>query len=75
MKRPGLPDGIKVDKEGNLWATGPGGIHVFSPVGKHLGTLNTGVATANLNWGDDGSVLYIAADHNLARIKTSAKGK
>lgn len=71
----GLPDGMKVDTKGNLFATGPGGVHVFSPDGVHLGTIATGVATANCNWGDDGSVLYITADKNLCRIKLSTKGK
>lgn len=71
----GLPDGMKVDKAGNLFATGPGGVLVFSPDGKHLGTINTDEPTANCNWGDDGSVLYIAANHYLSRIKTSTKGK
>ena len=42
----GLPDGFKVDREGNLWATGPGGVHVFSPGGKHLGQIDTGEATS-----------------------------
>jgi gluconolactonase len=71
----GLPDGLKVDREGNLWATGPGGVLIFSPEGKHLGTLATGEATANCGWGDDGSVLYITADMYLARLKTKTKGK
>ncbi len=71
----GLPDGMKVDKDGNLFATGPGGLHVFAPDGALLGSLETGVATANCNWGNDGSILYVAADHNLCRIKTSTKGK
>lgn len=70
----GLPDGMKVDVNGNLWATGPGGVLVFTKEGKHLGTLATGVATANCGWGDDGSVLYICADKNLLRIKTLTKG-
>jgi gluconolactonase len=74
-KQKGLPDGMKVDKAGNLFATGPGGLHVFSPDGKLLGTLATGVATANCNWGDDGSVLYIAADKAICRVKTTTKGK
>ena len=73
-KKPGLPDGLKIDKDGNLWATGPGGVVVLSPEGKHLGTLATGVPTANCGWGDDGSVLYITADKNLVRVKTSTKG-
>ncbi len=71
----GLPDGMKLDKDGNIFATGPGGVLVFSPDGTHLGTLLTGVATANCGWGDDGSVLYITAHKNLLRIKTSTKGK
>ena len=43
----GLPDGMKVDTRGNLFATGPGGVLVFTPDGKHLGTFATGEATAN----------------------------
>jgi gluconolactonase len=74
-KQKGLPDGMKVDQAGNLFATGPGGVHVFTPAGKLLGTLATGVATANCGWGDDGTVLYVTADKNLCRIKTTTKGK
>ena len=70
----GLPDGLKVDKAGNLFATGPGGVFVFSPGGKHLGTINTGEATANVGWGGDGTVLYITADMFLGRIKTKTRG-
>ena len=65
---------MKVDKKGNLFATGPGGVFIFSPDGKHLGTLNTGEATANCNWGNDGSVLYITADMYLCRIRTKTSG-
>lgn len=71
----GLPDGMKVDRAGNVFATGPGGVLIFSPEGKMLGALDTGEATANCGWGDDGSVLYITADMYLCRIKTSTKGK
>jgi len=71
---PGLPDGLRTDKDGNLWATGPGGVLVISPVGKLLGRIDTGQATANCGWGDDGSVLYITADSYLCRIKTKTKG-
>ena len=70
----GLPDGMKVDRAGNLFASGPGGILVFDPDGTHLGTIETGEATANCGWGDDGSTLYITADMYLARIKTTTKG-
>jgi gluconolactonase len=71
----GLPDGLKVDAKGNLFATGPGGVLIISPAGKHLGTLNTGESTANCGWGGDGSVLYITADMYLCRIQTKTKGK
>jgi gluconolactonase len=71
----GLPDGMKVDLKGNLWATGPGGVLIISPEGKHLGTINTGEATANCAWGNDGSMLYITADMYLCRVKTLTKGQ
>ena len=73
--KPGSPDGLKVDRQGNLFATGPGGVLVISPQGKHLGTILTGEPTANCAWGGDGSILYITANHSLCRIKTSTKGK
>jgi gluconolactonase len=71
----GLPDGMKVDRHGNLFATGPGGVLVFAPDGTHLGTIATGVPTANCNWGGDGSVLYVTADKDLCRIRTATRGK
>ena len=70
----GLPDGLKIDQNGNLFATGPGGVLVFAPDGTHLGTLNTTEATANCAFGDDGSTLYITADMYLLRIGLSTKG-
>jgi gluconolactonase len=70
----GLPDGMKVDARGNVFATGPGGVLVFDPDGTHLGTLQTGQATGNCAWGEDGSVLYINADMYLCRIRLSTKG-
>ncbi|MFN0087666.1 MAG: SMP-30/gluconolactonase/LRE family protein [Blastocatellia bacterium] len=73
-KRPGLPDGLKVDKDGNLFATGPGGVHVFAPDGAHLGTFDTGVPTANVAFGNDGSTLYITANTALLRVKLTTKG-
>ncbi len=73
-KKKGLPDGMKVDAKGNVFATGPGGVLVFNSAGKHLGTISTGVNTSNCAWGDDGSVLYVTADHDLCRIKTKTKG-
>ena len=73
-EKPGLPDGLKVSTDGTVWASGPGGVLVYSPQGRHLGTLATGVATANLAFGDDGSTLYITADKNLVRVRTKVKG-
>ena len=70
----GNPDGLKVDRAGNVWTTGPGGVLVLSPSGKHLGSLLTGEATGNCAWGDDGSTLYITADMYLLRVKTLTKG-
>ena len=77
VKKPGLKggcDGMKVDKDGNIFTTGPGGVLVISPAGKHLGTLLTGQQTGNCAWGDDGRTLYICADMYLCRVKTATKG-
>ena len=73
-KDPGLPDGMCVDKLGNIWATGPGGVWIFDPNGKVLGKLATKERTANCTFGDDGSTLYITADMYLCRIRTKTKG-
>ena len=74
-KMKGLPDGLKVDKLGNLWATGPGGVYILSPQGKLLGRIDTGEATANCAWGGaDASTLYLTADMFIARIQTSTSG-
>ena len=74
-KMPGLPDGMKIDKAGNLFATGPGGIYIFAPDGKLLGRIDTGQRTANLAWGEDGSTLFITADMFLCRLKKTTKGE
>ncbi len=74
-KMKGLPDGMKVDSHGNLFATGPGGVYVFAPDGSELGRIETGEATANCGWGDDGTTLYITADMYLCRVRTKTKGK
>ena len=73
-KFPGSPDGLKVDRNGNLFATGPGGVYIITPKGKLLGRIHTGKRTANCAWGDDGSVLYMTVDDSLCRIKTKTKG-
>ncbi|MEM6628869.1 MAG: SMP-30/gluconolactonase/LRE family protein [Bacteroidota bacterium] len=74
-KEKGLPDGLKVDIQGNIFATGPGGVWVFTPEGKHLGTIKTTQATSNCAFGDlDGSFLYMTADMYLLRVKLLTNG-
>lgn len=65
----GLSDGLKADKEGNIFATGPGGVWVFNSQGKHLGIILTGRATSNCTLSPDEKTLYITADMDLMRIK------
>lgn len=74
-KEDGLPDGMKVDTQGNLYATGPGGVWVFAPDGKHLGTIKPAEGPANCGWGDDGKTLYMTANTSLYRIKLAIPGK
>jgi gluconolactonase len=71
----GLPDGMKIDSVGNLWATGPAGIWVFTPQGRHLGTIKPPEQPANLAWGDDWRTLFITAETGLYRLKTSVTGQ
>ncbi|MBT8401650.1 MAG: SMP-30/gluconolactonase/LRE family protein [Rhodothermia bacterium] len=66
--RPGLPDGLKVDDSGNIFATGPGGVLVFDPSGVHLGTIRLRVPSANCAFGEAGSALYITAQEYLLRV-------
>ena len=71
----GLPDGMKVDKNGNLYCTGPGGVWIFSPEGKHLGTIKPPEIPTNCAWGgSDGKTLYITAQTGLYRIRLEAEG-
>ena len=71
----GGPDGMKLDARGNVYAAGPGGIWVFAPDGKHLGTLKMPENPSNCNWGDDGKTLYITAVTSVYRIKLSVAGQ
>lgn len=74
-KTPGGPDGIRVDKKGNIYGAGPGGVWIISPEGKHLGTIKVPEVVANVAWGDkDGKTLYITASTSLYRIKLSVPG-
>ena len=71
---PGMPDGLKLDTDGNIYATGPGGVWIFAPDGTHLGSIRPAEIPANVAWGDDGSSLYMTARTGLYRIKLLAKG-
>ncbi|WP_114752749.1 SMP-30/gluconolactonase/LRE family protein [Pleomorphovibrio marinus] len=72
----GNPDGIKVDTEGNIYATGPGGILVFSPQGRHLGTIVFPETPANLAFGDeDMRTLYVTARTGLYSVRVKISGK
>jgi len=70
----GLPDGLKVDQQGNVYATGPGGVWVLAPDGRHLGTIKPPEGAANCGWGDDGRTLYITATTGLYRIRLNVAG-
>ena len=72
--RPGIPDGLKVDQAGNVYATGPGGLLIFDSSGTHLGTLLTNRPTGNCCFGNDGRTLYITADEYLLRIRLKNQG-
>ena len=62
-------------RNGNIFATGPGGIRIFSPQGKHLGTIQLPEIAANVAWGDaDGQTLYITARTGLYRIHLNTTG-
>ena len=67
-------DGIKVDRLGNLYVSGPGGLWVISAAGKHLGTIRAPRHIHNMAWGDDGRTLYLCARDSLYRMKLGVEG-
>jgi gluconolactonase len=72
---PGNPDGMKVDVEGHVYCTGPGGIWVMDPAGTHLGTILTGAQTTNIAWGgDDWRTLFFTTRNTLGRIHLQIPG-
>jgi gluconolactonase len=74
-KDDGVPDGIKLDKDGNLFVTGPRGIWVWDAQGHHLGTIVVPEQPANLAWGDkDQRTLYLTATTSVYRIRTRTRG-
>ncbi len=71
----GVPDGMKVDLQGNIYSTGPGGVWIFSPSGKLLGIIAVPEKVANLAWGnDDYKTLYLTASKSLYRITLKVAG-
>jgi gluconolactonase len=68
-------DGIKVDRQGNLYVSGPGGVWILSPDGKHLGTIKGPEHPHNMAWGgEDGKTLYLAAQTGIYRIRLNLPG-
>ncbi len=68
-------DGVKVDREGNVYVSAPGGLQVLSPEGKHLGTINAPRHVHNMAWGeDDGKTLYLTARSGLYRMRLNVEG-
>lgn len=71
---PGLPDGMKVDAQGRLFASGPGGIMILTPQAKLLGVIETGGPIANCTFGEDGKTLFLTSNHVVARVRTRTSG-
>ena len=70
-----VPDGIRVDKKGNLYGSGPSGVWIISPDGKHLGTIKVPERVSNVAWGDkDAKTLYVTASTSIYRIKLKIPG-
>ena len=71
----GAPDGMKVDRDDNLYCCGPGGLHVFSPDARSLGVIGTPEVVANFTWGDDDfRSLFLTASTSLYRARTKTPG-
>jgi len=71
----GVPDGLKVDLEGNVYSTGPGGVWILSPDGKVLGKISVPETATNVAWGEsDRKTLYITANTSLYRIRLKIAG-
>ena len=73
---PGAPDGMKIDRDENLYCCGPGGIHVFDPSAACLGVIRVPEGAANFTWGgDDLRELFITATSSLYRIRVLVPGR
>ncbi|MFC4312328.1 SMP-30/gluconolactonase/LRE family protein [Steroidobacter flavus] len=73
-RRPGGPDGLKVDSAGNVWTTGPGGIRIITPRGKVLGQLLLPEVAANLAFAEQGKVAYITATSSIYKLALRTSG-
>ena len=73
-EEPGVPDGMKVDLQGHVFCTGPGGVWVCRPSGEVLGRILLPELPANLGWGEDGSVLFFTARTSVYRLPTATRG-
>ena len=74
-KTPGISDGMKVDTKGNVWESGAGGIWIFSPDAKHLGTIPSPELVAHLCFGDpDRKTLYVAARTTIYKMRVTVPG-
>ena len=74
--RDGVPDGMKIDSGGNLYVTGPGGIHVFAPDATCLGVIYMPQGCANFCWGeDDMKSLFVTATTSLYRVRVQVAGR
>ena len=72
---PGITDGLRVDTRGNLYETGPGGVWIISPEGRHLGTIRAPEISTNVGFGDaDRRTLYIAARTSIYRVRVNVPG-
>jgi gluconolactonase len=71
----GITDGLRVDTKGNLYETGPGGVWVISPEGKHLGTIRAPEQATNVGFGEaDRKTLFIAARTGIYKIRVNTPG-
>jgi len=71
----GVPDGLRLDKKGNIYSSGPGGVWIITPEAKHIGTIKVPEVVSNVAWGDkDGKTLYITGSTSIYRIRTKASG-
>jgi gluconolactonase len=72
---PDVPDGLKVDSAGNIWATGPGGVRIISPKGKVLGQIVIPETVANVGFAEDGKTVYLTGSTSLYRLHSKIAGE